>query len=209
MSSSRSSGIGLAGSAGSAVTRSSTRRSARFSRRRRSIARRRAVSAIQAAGLGGTPSRGQRSSATTKASWTASSARSRSPNARARAATAWPDSRRNRRSIAAPGALSRLPRAALGGDVGLLGAHRLVVHDRPHLDRSVLRARDAGGPADRLVEVPAVEQVVAAELLARLGERPVGGDRLVIADANGRGRARRLQALAAEQHAGLLGSLAE
>ena len=78
----------------------------RRSRRKRSIALLRAVVAIQPAGLAGTPSRGQRSTATRNASCTASSARSRSPNARARTATACPDSRRNRRSIAAPGALS-------------------------------------------------------------------------------------------------------
>ena len=69
-----------------------------FSRRSRSIALLRATRVIQAPGLSGTPSLGQRSSATTKASWTASSAASKSPRTRIRLATARPDSWRNRRS---------------------------------------------------------------------------------------------------------------
>jgi len=69
-----------------------------FSRRRRSIALLRATRVIQAPALCGTPSLGQRSSATTKASCTASSAASKSPRTRIRLATARPDSWRNRRS---------------------------------------------------------------------------------------------------------------
>ncbi len=50
---------------------------------------------IQAPGFAGTPFCGQRSAAIAKASWTASSARSKSPSARIRIATARPNSSRN------------------------------------------------------------------------------------------------------------------
>jgi hypothetical protein len=74
--------------------------SARFdssvrSRRIRSIARLRAVVTIHAPGLAGTPSRGQRSAAIANASWTASSARSKSPSVRIRIETARPNSSLN------------------------------------------------------------------------------------------------------------------
>ena len=52
----------------------------------------RATRVIQAPGFAGTPSAGQRSSATTNASCTASSAASKSPRTRIRVATARPDS---------------------------------------------------------------------------------------------------------------------
>ena len=96
------------GSSASPPSASKAASCARFSsstrsRRSRSIARLRAVVVIHAPGLRGTPSLGQRSSATIQASWTASSARSKSPRTRMSDATARPDSRRNRRSIAAPG----------------------------------------------------------------------------------------------------------
>jgi hypothetical protein len=60
----------------------------------------RAVVAIHAPGRSGTPVAGQRSMATTKASWTTSSARSKSPRTRMRVATACPDSSRKARSTA-------------------------------------------------------------------------------------------------------------
>ena len=62
------------------------------------MARFRAVVVIQAPGLSGTPRTGHVSSAVTNASWTASSARSKSPSTRMSVATARPDSSRNRRS---------------------------------------------------------------------------------------------------------------
>ena len=74
------------------------RSSRRPSRRRRSIARLRAVVMIHPAGLGGTPPEGQRSSAIAKASWTASSATSMSPKTRTRTATARPYCSRKTRS---------------------------------------------------------------------------------------------------------------
>ncbi len=69
-------------------------RSCRCRRRSRSIARRRAVATIQATGLSGGPSRPQVRSASTHASWTASSARSKSRSCPTSTATARPcDSR--------------------------------------------------------------------------------------------------------------------
>ena len=68
------------------------------SRRSRSIALFRATRVIHAPGFAGTPSLGQRWRATTNASWTASSAASKSPRMRMRVATVRPDSCRNRRS---------------------------------------------------------------------------------------------------------------
>ena len=81
------------------------------SRRRRSMARLRAVVTIQAPGLRGTPSRGQRSAAMVNASCTASSARSKSPRTRMRMASARPHSSRYARSSSFSSPL-RAPRAA-------------------------------------------------------------------------------------------------
>ena len=72
-------------------------------RRSRSSARFRAVVTIHAPGRSGTPSRGQRSIAVTNASWTTSSARSKSPRMRMRVASARPDSSRKVRSTTARG----------------------------------------------------------------------------------------------------------
>jgi hypothetical protein len=66
------------------------------------MARLRAVVMIHAPGLFGSPRSGQVRSACSNASWTASSARSKLPVARIRAATARPASRRNRRSTSLP-----------------------------------------------------------------------------------------------------------
>ena len=77
----------------------------RDSRRRRSMARLRAVVVIQPPGLGGSPSRAQRRRAIAYASCTASSAMSISPKTRISVATERPDASRKTRPIAAsPGA---------------------------------------------------------------------------------------------------------
>src|SRR3712207_7903443 len=55
------------------------------------------------------------------------------------------------------------------------------------------------GPGQRGVEVGDVEDVVAAERLAGLGERPVGDELLAVADAHRRGGRDGLQRLAADQ----------
>ena len=67
-----------------------SRSASRRTRRRRSMARLRAVVMIQPAGLGGTPTSGQRRTAMRNASATASSARSKSPRTRIRVASARP-----------------------------------------------------------------------------------------------------------------------
>src|SRR5437762_2465658 len=54
----------------------------------------------------------------------------------------------------------------------------------PDLDRAHARRRDAGGDRGRLVEILRLDQVEAAELLLRLGERPVRGEELGVADAH-------------------------
>ena len=94
---SRSSGIvesrsgSIARRSASSSTACRSRSVAMRRRRSRSIARLRAVRMIQAPGSSGRPSRGQRSTAVAKASWTDSSARSRSPTLRARTPTARPN----------------------------------------------------------------------------------------------------------------------
>ena len=55
--------------------------------------------------------------------------------------------------------------------------------DRPDLDRSRDRPGHPRRDLDRGVEVGAVDEVVAAQLLLGLGERPVGDDHLVAAHA--------------------------
>ena len=152
----------------------------RLRRRSRSIARLRAVVVIQAPGLSGTPRTGHVSSAVTNASWTASSARSKSPRTRISVATARPDSSRNRRSTTSWAAAvgRRGPGRSVGGRPLRPGRRRAAgeVEDRPDLDRAVLRARDHRRVVDRLVEVGRLDEVEAAERLLGLGERAVGGD---------------------------------
>src|SRR5271170_1653036 len=69
--------------------------------------------------------------------------------------------------------------------------------DRPHFNRAVLRSRNSRGNRNRLVEILCFDQVVSAELLFGLGERPVSNRRLAIAHANGRGRHNLLERIAA------------
>src|SRR5437764_15433918 len=101
------------------------------------MARLRAVVVIQAPGLGGRPDTGHRSSATAKASWTASSAMSMSPKRRTRVATLRPDSARKIAAMSTDG------RALFAG----------VVPERPDLDRSLAGHGGPGGEGQRLVEV--------------------------------------------------------
>ena len=58
--------------------------------------------------------------------------------------------------------------------------------DRPHFDRPEPRAGDLRRDLDRLVEILAVDDVVAADLLLGLGERTVGGEHLAVAHPHGR-----------------------
>src|SRR4051794_20077706 len=149
------------------------------SRRMRSIALLRAVAISHARGFAGAPSRGQRSAAVANASWAASSASSKSPRRPTRVASTRPHSSRKARSISA-----------------------LVLHERADLDGSAQACRrDPSRQLDRGVEVVGLVDVVAAELLLRLGERAVGGERAPVLDAYGRGRRGRLE-LVAVDHAG-------
>src|SRR5271154_961068 len=69
--------------------------------------------------------------------------------------------------------------------------------DRPHLDRAVPGSRNSRSNRNRLVEILCFDQVVSAELLFGLGERPVSNRRLAVAHANGRGRRNPLERVAA------------
>src|SRR5438270_9710687 len=168
----------------------------RVSRRRRSIARLRAVVVIQPPGFGGRPSSGHLRSATVKASCTASSATSMSPKTRMSDATDRPDSSRKIR----PTSASSTPCTASG-----LGH----VAERADLDR----LRDACGglrrPGERSVEVRGLDDVEAAEVLLRLREGTVGGQHLTAGRAHDRGSVGFAQRAAEDPGAGRLQLLLE
>src|ERR671923_38266 len=91
-----------------------------------------------------------------KASWAASSARSKSPRKPIRVARTRPHSSWKTRSIRA-----------------------LHLHHGANLDGAARsRRRDPRREGHRLVEVVGLDQVVAAELLLGLDKRPVGGQGL-------------------------------
>src|SRR5918993_3752450 len=152
-------GSSLRGESTAASLRSSRPRD---SRRRRSMAWLRAAVVIQPPGLGGTPSRGHLPRATAKASWTASSARSMSPNAWIRAASDRPDSSRKIRPTSSPS-------STLSG---------LESRERTDLDRHLDGFGDPGGPGERGVQVLGLDDVEAAEVFLGLHEGAVGGDNL-------------------------------
>src|SRR5256885_11324463 len=112
------------------------------------MARLRAVVMIQPAGLGGSPFAGHRCMATTKASWTASSAMSMSPKRRTRVATLRPDSARK---ISAMRAASD---DTVRCELVLLG--RGLVLEGPHLDGAPAGHGRLGGEGQGLVEVGGV-----------------------------------------------------
>src|SRR5438874_342360 len=151
----------------------------RASRRRRSIARLRAVVVIQPPGLGGRPSRAQVRRATANASWTASSARSMSAKARIRAAIDRPDSSRKIRPTAAS---SSREMALMSSSLSGLG----YVSEGADLDR----LRDCGAglrrPGEGGVEAVGLDDVEAAQMFLRLGEGAVGGQHLAVGHAHDR-----------------------
>src|SRR6266536_2842865 len=74
---------------------------------------------------------------------------------------------------------------------------RSVLDHRPYLDRPAVAGRgDLRGELDRLVDVLALDEVEAAQVLLRLRERAVGGKGLAVVDADGR-RARKLAQIGA------------
>src|SRR5918992_1149380 len=177
-SASRSSGIELSSSSVSGGARDSScssslvLRASVCSRRMRSTARLRAVVRIHAPGLRGGAS-AQCSSAAVKASWTASSARARSPVARASTATERPHSSRK---TSASSVNARSP-----------------LDERPDLHRRLGRDWHAGGEVDRLVQIGALDEEEAADLLFRLGERAVRDDGLAVADLHAPGGLRLIE----------------
>src|SRR4051812_24487223 len=166
--SSRSSGIVVSSISSSLTSGASSSGSllARFrSRRSRSMARLRAVVTSQPPGLAGIPVRAQRSAAIANASWVASSATSKSPRKPISVARTRPHSSRNTCSIS------------------------VVAPQWATLDRAVHPdCGNARGQLDRGIEVVGLEEVVPAENLLRLGERPVRNQRLPVLTADsGRG----------------------
>ena len=136
---------------------------------------------IQAPGLSGTPSRGQRSSATRE--------RVLDRVLGEVEVAEGADQRRDR-----PPRLT--PEQAVDDLVGVAATRPalrlrcavrrpLVVHHRADLDGADW-ASGSLRPTERRVEVGDVDQVEAAELLLGLGVRPVGDDVLAVAEANGR-----------------------
>src|SRR3989454_9214461 len=163
------------------------------SRRSRSMALLRAVRVIHAPGFLGTPSAGHRARATANASWTASSARSKSRMIRISVARARPPSSRKARSTT-----SRVFSAADRG-LGLTSSWLRLreLHDGPDLDHPAPRCWDPRRRLDGLVQVVALHHVVAAELLLGLHEGAVGSEHPSFANPNLGGRGRCLEGVAA------------
>src|SRR6266567_7010730 len=172
-----------------------------LSRRRMSMARWRAVVINHAPGLSGMPCSGHFSKATTRLSWTTSSARSKSPSTRTSAAVKRPASSLKTEetcplnSVEFTGTPATLRRWR-----PCSSALPRVLDYRPDLDR-------AAGPGlrhlERLVEVLDVDEREPADDLFGLDERPVrDGNPAVLARDGGR-RARALELFAANDLAGL------
>src|SRR5690606_17227653 len=119
---------------------------------------------IHPAGDGGMPSRGQVSSARTKASCTASWASSMLPSWRTSTAIALPESRRK-------ASATRAETSSRGAFTG--SSLRL---ERTHLDRAAARCRGLGSAGQCRVEVGQLEDPEAADALLGLRERAVGRD---------------------------------
>ena len=192
----------------SSASRSARSATDRF-RRRRSIARRRAAVVIHAPGLAGTPSRRHAVTAASNASCTASSASWKSPACRISVASTIARSSRNARATAAETgsagcapAHARSFTASSGTSAPACARHPQPLvgrHHRAHLDRPPARHRHPRGLPERLVEVGALQDVVAGQDLLGHRERAVGDLRLSIAHAHRRRALRRMQALDAHQ----------
>src|SRR5258708_1796884 len=124
------------------------------------MARLRAVVMIHPAGLGGFRVDAHRAPATANASWTASSARSMSPKALTRTATAPPYSSRNTRSISDPSTTGTR-------------SVRIDVLEGAYLDRSGAGASRLGGPRQCRVEVGSGDHPDPANEFLAFGELPV------------------------------------
>src|SRR5688572_5104428 len=78
----------------------------------------------------------------------------------------------------------------------------IELHQWPYLYRPVLGRWDLGCPVERLVQVLALEDVEAAQLLLGLGEGTVGRLALPVADAHGSGQVGPLERVSCVHHAG-------
>src|SRR5437016_1177031 len=183
--------------ASTAATLSSSR--PRDSRRRRSMARLRAVVVIQPPGLGGRPSPGHLRSATANASCTASSATSTSPTIRISAATDRPDSSRKIRPTSAASSLSPASRTRSS-----LEDTEWTDLDRVPDGRGCLRR-----PTERSIEVLGLDDVEAAEVFLRLREGSVGGQHLALGNAHDGGGVGFVQGAGEDPGAGRLHLLVE
>src|SRR6266542_10642 len=148
----------------------------RDSRRKRSMARLRAVVVIQAPGLGGRPSPVHLRRATANASCTASSATSMSPKTRIRAATDRPDSSRKIRPTSAWSSLGAASPSRTSSGLGC--------PERTDLDWLPDRGGGLRRPGERRVEVLGLDDVEAAEVFLQLHEGAVGGHHLAAGDAH-------------------------
>src|ERR1700674_2790891 len=142
----------------------------RLSRRKRSMARRRAVVISHAPGLSGMPCSGHVSRAASRLSWTTSSAMSKLPMRRTMAPTSLPASSRKTVATVASASVRASVRPS-------------VFHDRPHFDH--LAARPPLGHLDRLVEVGHLDDSETSDDLLRLDERAVGEDGLAVLEVHG------------------------
>src|SRR5205807_1241343 len=79
---------------------------------------------------------------------------------------------------------AREPQGRATSDLILPTGDTRDIVDRPDLDRPLFRRRDAAGDADCFIEVRHIDEVIATELLARFGERPVGDEPPAFADAD-------------------------
>src|SRR5258708_9196599 len=148
-----------------------------------SIARRRAVVINHAPGLSGMPCSGHFSNATTRLSWTTSSARSKSPSTRTSAAVSRPASSRKTAATAASAAVyvpSAVRRGLRHPCARLFDLCR-VVHHRPYLDDPILSASWPHlGPGNRLVTVLTLDDRGSAHHLFGLHEKAFGDQWLAL-----------------------------
>src|SRR4051812_8856693 len=163
-------------------------------RRITSSARLVAVVVSQAAGLRGTPSRGQVSSARSAASATASSARSQSRVVRMRDATI--------RSRSPAMACASASWTCSSVDTQPSVGPRSVLDERTQLQSASDRHRVLGGDPDRLVEIGALEYVEPDDPLAGLGVGAVGHQELAPATGDAGGVLGHPHLVAHQAHAG-------
>ena len=160
------------------------------SRRRRSIARLRAVVMIHPAGLGGSPAEGHRSTATVNVSWTASSATPMSPD------QAPPRPGRTPR-----GRHVRSPKRDRSGTA--LGVTCRGVDERSHLDRNAAQGLgELAAPLERGVEIGRLDDREPADVLLALDVRTVGGEHRPVLHAHDGRRARRMEPTVEDPDAG-------